>query len=243
MGSLREEDNKVFFDNEILIDFKKPILNYSRLPLHQSNPELISLFRVLSLLIRDGDNKDRFGEKTIYKDYYELIYLLISRYMIGIPGTRTTKTVELGADDWALGFHLSILLGAFHSDNEYYLVTDNKDSKYTDFFGKLIESEKSMDKVVLIKHDYDTLPLEEHSFDLVILNGSTVSAAVDDMVRLAVNLVKDGGAIIAFNQFQNTVFEDMYKLKSYDQVKVFSTYKLEDNMAEIVFTELVTRKA
>ncbi len=94
--------------------------------------------------------------------------------MIRIPGTETSRTIDLGADNWILSYHLSALLGAFHVDNEYDLVTDEKDPDTILFLENRISTEKSMKNVTLINCDYDDLPLEKHSYDLVILNGSTM---------------------------------------------------------------------
>ncbi len=238
MGLLREQNNKIYFDDELLMDFRKPILNYSRLPLYQDDPGLKSLFWTLATLIHAREDSDRFGDQFSYFDYYELIYYLVSRYMIGIPGTRSTKTIELGADNWILGYHLSVLLGAFHIENEYYFVTDTKDKQYTAFLENRINKEKQMEKVTLINQEYDVLSIENHSFDLVILNGSTLLDAPDEMVKSAISLIKPDGMLLVFNQFYNTVFDSVYDLKKTDKVKSFKSYVLDDEIAEVIVIKM-----
>ena len=237
MSSLKEINRKIYIDDELLIDFHKPMMNFSRLPLYQSDRELISLFGVLSTLIYASKVKERFGEQLAYNQYYELIYFLISKFMIGIPGTRTTRTLELGADNWILGYHLCVLLGTFHPDNEYFLVTDEKDQEDIRLLKNHVEKEKLLKNVTLINSDYKEMSFEGNSFDIVILNGSSHSNNPTGMVTSALNSVKKHGIILAFNQFANTVFEDLYKLKGDNNIHSFKSYMLDDKSAEIIIVE------
>lgn len=237
MSSLREINNRIYIDDELLIDFHKPIYNVSRLPLYQKEMELKSLFWTLCSLLHSGKNKDRFGEQIVYNEYYELIYYLISKYMIRISGTKTTRTVELGADNWVLSYHLCTLLGAFHEDNEYYLVTDAKDPDSVLWLKNRINTEKSMKNVTLVNSDYKELSIDKKHFDFVILNGSPILNDPEGMVTAALDLVKDHGIIIAFNQFYNTVFDDLYSLKSNNTIYSFKSYMLDDENAEVIVIE------
>lgn len=237
MSLLREINRKIYIDDELLIDFHKPMMNFSRLPLYQSDRELISLFGVLSTLICASKVKERFGEQLVYNQYYELIYFLISKYMIGIPGTKTTRTLELGADNWILSYHLCVLLAAFHADNEYFLVTDEKDQANIQWLKNNVEKEKLLKNATLIINDYEKLSFSYNSLDIVILNGSSHSNNPTDMVTAALNFVKNHGVIIAFNQFANTVFEDLYKLKTDNNIHNIKSYMLDDKNAEIVVVE------
>ncbi len=58
MSSLKEINNKVYIDDDLLLDFRNPLANFSRLPLYQSEPELKSLFWTLVSLISDGQNEE-----------------------------------------------------------------------------------------------------------------------------------------------------------------------------------------
>ena len=238
MSSLKEINNKVYIDDEVLIDFQKPLLNYSRLPLFQHDKNLPSLFSVLTTLICSCDIKERFGGQLIYNQYYKLIFFLFSKYMIRIPGTRTTRTVELGADNWILSYHLSALLCSFHPDNEYFLVTDEKNPGRIEWLKNHINAEKLLKSVTLVNSDYDELNIEKNSFDFVILNGSTTSADPGSMVASALNLVKENGVIIVFNQFKNIVFDDIHALKVNDSIRHFKSYILDDGNAEIIVIEV-----
>ncbi len=234
MSSLKEINRKIYIDDELLIDFHKPMMNFSRLPLYQSNSELISLFGVLSTLIYASKVKERFGEQLIYNQYYELLYFLISKFMISIPGTRTTRTLELGADNWILSYHLCVLLSAFHADNEYYLVTDEKNPDNLNWLKNHVEKEKLLKNVTLVNDEYEDLSFGDNGFDIVILNGSSNPKNPGGMVTAALKSVKKHGLIIAFNQFSNTVFEDIYKLKTDKNIHSFKSYVLNDKNAEIV---------
>ncbi|OON86176.1 hypothetical protein BXO88_09015 [Oribacterium sp. C9] len=237
MSSLKEINHKVCIDDEILIDFQKPILNHSRLPLYQSGFDLKSLFGTLTALIHDSEYMDKFGDQHIYKQYYILIYFLFSKYMIRIPGTRATRTVELGADNCILSYDLCSLLEAFHTENEYYLVTDAKVSNHITLLKNLINAEKALKNLNLVNSDYDELNLPSKSFDFVILNGSTMSDSPDSMVPAAINLVKDHGIILVFNQFYNTVFDDVYAFKCDKTIHRFRSYMLDDEVAEVIVIE------
>ncbi len=237
MSSLKEINRKIYIDDELLIDFHRPMLNFSRLPLYQSDREQISLFGVLSTLMYASKVKERFGEQFVYNQYYELIYFLASKFMISIPGTRTSRTLELGADNWILSYHLCVLLGAFHADNEYFLVTDAKNQDNILWLKNHVEKEKLLKNVTLINDDYEKLHFDHNSFDMVILNGSSTSNNPSDMVTAALNFVKKHGVIIAFNQFANTVFEDLYKLKTDNNIHNIKSYMLDDKNAEIVVVE------
>ena len=237
MGLLKESGNKIFFDEEVLLDFVNPIVNYSRLPLFQSDAREKSLYWTLAYLIKCFDDKERFGKQIVYSSYYELIYYLISRYMLGISGTRTTKTVELGGDNWVLGYHLCTLLEAFHEENEYHLVTDIKDSCYNDILKEQISEEKTMENVKLFFENYGELSLSEKSYDLVILNGSTVSLEPEKMVSDAVKLVKENGLILVFNQLDNVVFDDIYEIKNSGKLHLINSYVFKDDMAEVMILE------
>lgn len=237
MSSLKEINRKIYIDDELLIDFHKPMLNFSRLPLYQSDSELISLFGVLSTLIYASKVKERFKDQLIYNHYYELIYFLTSKYMISIPGTRTSRTLELGADNWILSYHLCVLLGAFHADNEYFLVTDEKNPDNVLWLKNHIEQEKLLKNVTLINGEYEELSFCDNSFDIVILNGSSNSINPGGMVAAALKSVKKHGLIITFNQFTNTVFEDIYKLRTEHNIHSFKSYTLDDKNAEIIVVE------
>ena len=73
MGLLKESGNKIFFDEEVLLNFVNPIVNYSRLPLFQSDAREKSLYWTLAYLIKCFDDKERFGKQIVYSSYYELI--------------------------------------------------------------------------------------------------------------------------------------------------------------------------
>lgn len=236
MGSLKGVGNKIFFDDEVLLNFCNPIVNYSRLPLFQSDVYEKTLVWTLNYLVKCFDDKERFGDQIVYSSYYELIYYLISRFMIGISGTRTTKTVELGGDNWVLGYHLCTLLDAFHEENVYHLVTDIKDSAYS--LKEQVSEEKNMKNMSLFCENYGELSLSENSYDLVILNGSTQSLEQDKMVSDAVKLVKEKGLILVFNQRDNTVFDDIYEYKNSGKLKWINSYMFEDKLAEVIMLEL-----
>lgn len=237
MGSLKETGNKIFFDDEVLLNFTNPIVNYSRLPLFQSDAHERSLFWTLANLIKAFDDKERFGDQIVYRSYYELIYYLISRYMIGISGTRTTKTVELGGDNWVLGYHLCTLLDAFHEENVYHLATDIKDPAYIDILKEQVNEEKNMKNMNLFCVNYGELSFSENSYDLVILNGSTLSLEPDKMVSDAMKLVKEKGMILVFNQWDNTVFDDIYEYKNSGKLRWINSYMFEDELAEVIMLE------
>lgn len=238
MNSLIEIGTKIYIDSEVLIDFARPLSNYSRLPLIQETPEQSSLYWTLIKLIKEHvalvENTDQAG----YEDYYYLMDLLFSRFMTGIPGTRTTRTILLGSDDGILSYHLCCLLKAFHSDNEYFPVTDCKETDYLEGWKDMIASENPPDKTYFISGDYGNLQVEEKSFDFVILNGNQYHADSELMVRDAFRIVKDSGIIIAFNEFENTVFDDIYKMKRDERIKEFKEFMLEDERATIIYMKM-----
>ena len=193
-------------DPEVLLDLCDYFGNFSRLPLwDQGVGQIANLKDTLSLIHQWHLSLATIEEGELR--YYDLLDVLVARALIKIPGTKPSRTVEVGAEKGIVSARVGMLLWMFHPDNTFLCLTDKLGNESGNVWVDRISGLSMPSRLRLLVSDLDETDLAADHFDVAIINGTAVFPDIPGMIKETDRITRPGGWIYCFVDQQQELRE------------------------------------
>lgn len=152
-------------------------------------------------------NADVYGEKQA-TEYLTMSILLVREL---IRSREAVQVAEIGATNGVLSRHLAGILGLFHPDSLLCSVTDTLGNESGNVWLDHISQVENPCRLSLVAAEYPQTNLQEHSFDITLVNGSVHFDDPDMVLREAERITKNDGLFICY-QVSQPLLESTFKL-------------------------------
>lgn len=192
MSSFFYRDNQFIFsgtDGErILLNCNDYLSNKSRISMHRligqdflTIPDLL-----LDLLEREKQKNEDLAFPSILLDTLLTTQLIRTRHSV--------KVLEYGSFDGQFSWHLAELLGTFCPESSLVCAYDAIELEWI----QQMDQVKRFPKLSYFAGDFGNLLLQQHSFDVVLINGRVNYLEPKNVILDAVRLAKDNGFLFCY---------------------------------------------
>jgi len=197
MASIKWNHSTILFkgtdgQDSIIASFTNNLANKSRISFHKLNgQEHITASDVFSDLHELYEKLAPEEQKTNQVAVTLILALLVRELS---HTSKPVRMLELGCGDGVISCLLGTLLGKYSPESSLFCMSDIIEPGWLDKIALVDDPPK----VSYIASDYDFTNLNEHSFDFVVLNGSTFFTSPNDVIKEALRVLRPDGILISY---------------------------------------------
>lgn len=215
-GILKISQFEIRMDDELLLDFSRPIDNKSRIPvISTNNDEQLTIYKLLHSVMEKSEEYNKGTEYESYTGIYSVMSILITDYLM--RHADLPKICEIGCNNGVLSMNVAMLLQAFNPDSKFVCVTNSiGNESSTDWLDRISCINPPLGLSMLASDFHDTM-LKDEGFDCTLINGTVKFDDPLGVLKEAKRITSKKGRIICFSKNQ-PLLDDGFKL-IFDNIK------------------------
>lgn len=214
-GVLSLSPKEIKIDDEVILDFSRPIDNKSRIPIISDNDKQLTVYKLLSSVLKRTEEYNKGTEYEKYMGIYIVMSILITDHLMrhaDRPGI-----CEIGCNNGVLSMSIAMLLQAFDPDSKYVCVTNCIGNESgTDWLDR-ISCITPPSGLSLLASDFHDTMLKDEGFDCTLINGTVRFDDPLGVLKEAGRITSKKGKIVCYSREQ-PLLDDGFKL-IFDKVK------------------------
>lgn len=189
----------------MILNFTNYLENKSRVSLHRLEGQSHCILpEIMNKYLQECKKIDSPCYEDCQLDIF-LIFTLVTNQLLHT--SKPIRLLEYGCNDGTLSYFLTSIMGIFNEKSRIYCLSDIIDPYWLDRIGQV----EQLPDVSHIASNYGDTGLQTASFDIVVVNGTTIFENPSKVIDESINLLKDNGVLICYSK-ESPLLESIFQL-------------------------------